>query len=523
MLITLYKFPYRYFPYEEEFLNDEARSIGEILNPTPTTVTVRVRGYAPSERLNDRLARLTYFSHFTWENSERRPTHQFLLENGTSGSPGGSRRQSTRYSVHGIHEYKGRFNPQIARFLMNVSGISSDGVVFDPFCGCGTVLVEAVHYGCRAIGIDSNPLAELLTKAKLALLGAKTREIDEFAGSLKSILKYVERSRLDFDLEDAASKLGLSIRARQYLDSWFPRNALAKLLAFRILARKTLRRPWVVVAEALVSNVARDVSYQDPADLRIRRRKQAPENTFLEGPIDDALESLILQVRNANAVINKKGRGVARVFCADSRQSVKVVRQAVREYGRRTVDVVVTSPPYATALPYIDTSRLSLILLGLGEPCYLRRLERLQIGSRELSPSERNGLEAEIDEELSSLPHELSSFIRTLLRNVRDHEVGFRKRNVPALLATYFSAIKQVLSETRKVLKPQGQAFWVVGKNRTETDKKWIEIDTPKWIAAIGKSIGFEVDVRGLDTYQRFGLHHRNAIRNESLLTFRAV
>ncbi len=45
-------------------------------------------------------------------------------------------------------------------------------------------------------------------------------------------------------------------------------------------------------------------------------------------------------------------------------------------------DAAITSPPYATALPYIDTQRLSLIWLGFASPKEVKVLENNLIGSR---------------------------------------------------------------------------------------------------------------------------------------------
>jgi len=158
--------------------------------------------------------------------------------------------------------------------------------------------------------------------------------------------------------------------------------------------------------------------------------------------------------------------------------------------------------------------------LGLSNPADLRRLEQLQIGSREIRPAERKRLEAQLEAHLADLPEELARFILGLFWSVRNHEVGFRRRNVPVLLAQYFNSIRQVLAETTQLLESNGRAFWIVGKNRTQLNGDFTEIDTPDWIARIGDSIGLNVEARPLNTYQRFGLHHRNSIRDEYLLTF---
>lgn len=73
----------------------------------------------------------------------------------------------TQYHVHGLHLYPARMIPQIANRLIREN--SSEGqLVFDPFCGSGSVLVEALLLRRNALGIDINPLAVLIAKAKTA-------------------------------------------------------------------------------------------------------------------------------------------------------------------------------------------------------------------------------------------------------------------------------------------------------------------------------------------------------------------
>ena len=67
--------------------------------------------------------------------------------------------------VHGFHSYPARLHPETARRL--VEGFSPQGGrVLDPFCGSGTVLVEARMLGRHAFGIDANPLAVELATLK---------------------------------------------------------------------------------------------------------------------------------------------------------------------------------------------------------------------------------------------------------------------------------------------------------------------------------------------------------------------
>ena len=71
----------------------------------------------------------------------------------------------TQSHVHGLHLYPARMIPQIASRLIKEN--SSEGqTVLDPFCGSGSVLAEALILSRNAIGIDINPLAIMLSRAK---------------------------------------------------------------------------------------------------------------------------------------------------------------------------------------------------------------------------------------------------------------------------------------------------------------------------------------------------------------------
>ncbi len=67
-------------------------------------------------------------------------------------------------SVHGIFPYRGKISAIDAQQVIHQ--LPHEGTLLDPFCGSGTIVYEAQQWGLRAIGVDSNPLACILTRAK---------------------------------------------------------------------------------------------------------------------------------------------------------------------------------------------------------------------------------------------------------------------------------------------------------------------------------------------------------------------
>jgi site-specific DNA-methyltransferase (cytosine-N4-specific) len=205
---------------------------------------------------------------------------------------------------------------------------------------------------------------------------------------------------------------------------------------------------------------------------------------------------------------------------ADSRESIlKALRATTTE--PTAVDAVITSPPYATALPYIDTQRLSLCLLGLIDARSIAARDRALIGSREITASERAKLERTLHSD-DRLPSAVRRLCRKLLACSLDPASGFRRRNVPALTFRYFADMERTFQSVRDVLAPGRPFALVVGRNRTRLGGKDIVIDTPHLLSEIGSASGFRLDdLIELDTYQRFDLHSRNAIRSEWLVILR--
>ncbi len=99
----------------------------------------------------------------------------------------------TRYSTHGLYPYPAKLIPHIPYyFLSQIRRKSSDSKVLDPFCGTGTVMVEALHNGWNSVGIEINPVTALVAKVKTTTLSIA--ELEKTYNFLKESCK-VEKDK----------------------------------------------------------------------------------------------------------------------------------------------------------------------------------------------------------------------------------------------------------------------------------------------------------------------------------------
>ena len=93
--------------------------------------------------------------------------HPFQLLFAKSKVDRGTGNISNPTSVHGIYPYRGKISPKDV--ISVLSKLSSNKLLLDPFCGTGTILYEAIRVGNNVIGVDPNPLANIITRGKMDL------------------------------------------------------------------------------------------------------------------------------------------------------------------------------------------------------------------------------------------------------------------------------------------------------------------------------------------------------------------
>jgi hypothetical protein len=249
-------------------------------------------------------------------------------------------RERTKH-VHRLHPYLGKFVPQLAEVFLRRYA-SPGQLVWDPFAGSGTTLVEANALGLRAAGCDLSAFNCLLADVKTA--------------------EYHRAALLD-DLCALSEPLapGAPEAGDGYLARWFAPAALGELHAFRGRIDGTAHPDlWRIV----LSRAARSARLARHDDLDFPREPVRGEyfchkHRRVCRPVGEAAKFLRRYARDAVSRVTEY---------ADLRTDAAVT--ILHGDARATdppgpVDLVFTSPPYPGLIDYHEQHAYAFELLGL--------------------------------------------------------------------------------------------------------------------------------------------------------------
>ena len=519
-------------PFERRLAIDELRVIAKseprpLDAPFETAVDFRIETAVDPKLLADRLA--------YWETVVARNAHttvQSLREstmnvvrNGVpladiqTQLPFGQyvplpNRRCLRYGPHGIHEYRGKFFPQLVRSLINLAGVSDRAVIADPMCGSGTTPVEVALFGCTALALDMNPLSFQITRTKCELLSANAEKLGYTYEAVKEKLIAGRPTKASAGLPYFQS---LPIKDQAYLKNWFSEQVIRDLDQILATIDAVKDGPSRSLMRIALSNILRRISWQKEDDLRIRKEVRVDVDI---DPTREFLEEIGRSARSVLAFLRQNDQrklGTTDIRMGDARQAEKTW---VNWLGK--VDAVITSPPYATALPYLETDRLSLCYLNLLTRPEHRRKDDQMIGNREVTERGRMAYWALYERQRQLLPKTVQFLIDKIAKLNDAGGVGFRRRNLAALLAKYFLDMRLVLCAMAKLLRSGGAAYVVVGNNHTTAGGVRVDINTAALLADLSEMVGFDQgNHRSMEMLVSRDIFRKNALASEVILELR--
>lgn len=281
-------------------------------------------------------------------------------------------RETDESLTHPLHTYPARLHPATARVLVEIVGSGRPRTIVDPFCGSGTSLVEARAAGCRAIGVDLNPLAVLVARAKTWTAAPRRRkELRDAAHSISGSALAAGKAARRAGAEPAPMRkpAGFDPNARnRRLASWFAPHVRRELEMIAVHIDELAERD-AELAAALTACLSAIL-------YKVSSRTSDTDRTWVDRSIARGAAARLFAQRAdllVAGLADFRPGPPAEVYERDARELPAILREA-----GVVAEGVITSPPYAGTYDYAEHQRLRFDFLGLRH----RELDAGEIGAR---------------------------------------------------------------------------------------------------------------------------------------------
>ena len=232
--------------------------------------------------------------------------------------------------LHHMSAYVGKLKPGMAHWLIRVSTIPGD-TVLDPFSGIGTVPLEADLMGRKGIGIDLNPYAAAISRAKFD------------RKSLDHRISYLENLKLDTK----------SIKTKEispFIKQYFHEKTLKEIFALKQILIDEKQ-------DFLLGCLIGILHGHRPGHLSATTSLVIPFVPKTKAEYREVIPRMIEKTKRMyRDEVPLKTK--TKIYEKDSRNKV---------LKNDTVDAVVSSPPYYNTLNYVTDNRLRIAFLGYDE------------------------------------------------------------------------------------------------------------------------------------------------------------
>lgn len=370
--------------------------------------------------------------------------------------------------VHGWYRYTAGFSAQWAESViesehMRVGGDDSFKVL-DPFAGSGTTMLAADQVDVSSIGFESHPLVNEIAAAKLAW----DTDAEAFAQKGKAIA----------DL--AASISDPMYEYPAIVEKCYSKENLQEIDKLRkALERSAEDTPEYKLAKIAFICILRSASHAGTATWQY----VLPNKT--KAKVSDTLKAYLHQIDiMASDLIYMQNSGAVK--------RSEILKQDSRKYRSgmdNSIDLVLTSPPYANNYDYADATRLELSVLGdikgWGDLQDVIRPGLVRSCSQMVSKEKGKTFEYLEDPILSPIHDEIIEVCQRMDEE-KEHHGG--KKNYHTMVALYFLDLAHVFKNLRAYCKDGSRVCFVVG----DSAPYGIYVPVDEWLGRLAQSVGFK-------------------------------
>jgi DNA modification methylase len=365
--------------------------------------------------------------------------------------------RDTLYGTHGLHAYAAKCPPQLARYGIRYYSKPGETVV-DPMAGSGTTMVESRLLGRHCHGFDIDPIARLIADVK------STPVEDKLIG--EAVERVLKNGR-----ENAGAQIHCpDFNNREY---WFSEDVahdlavLADSITTTRMETAVRNFLWVAFSSVILSKTsvanARDIIHSR------HHHWDHPKPPDVLGKFQLKIRTMRRQMREFVNLCRRAPESSVQAELGDARHIAM---------PDSSVDLIFTSPPYATALDY--TRAHFLAVAWMSEPLGCTVQQYVNQAPNYIG-SERGRFPGgfQIDDALDAFPE-----TKAVLTSLSGESKNLAKR-----IQRYFCQMQAALAEMRRVLKAGRRAIVVVCPSHLRK----VPIPTHDILVEIARGIGFQL------------------------------
>ncbi|NOQ22243.1 MAG: DNA methyltransferase [Candidatus Aegiribacteria sp.] len=403
-------------------------------------------------------------------------------------------------AIHEWYRFVLSYPPHLVRDYIRDFELDEQSVILDPFCGTGTTLVEARMNHIRAIGLEANPFPQFASAVKTDWSVSPT-ELKSFAEQV-SESTCTELANHGIDDWQLAFKPTVKLRSLdQYAMRALIKNSISPLPLHKTLVLLDQINKYKLVqvhkygilalGNALIKTIG---NLRFGPEVGVGKIKiDVPVVATWKHEIDRMVSDLESLYGNSYPNVD--------VFLADARKQTHVIEE-------KSIDAVITSPPYPNEKDYTRTTRLESVVLG-----FIKNMSDLRSFKKTLLRSNTRGVyKTDSDDKWVSDIKEIQLLASTIeQRRIELGKTSGFEKMYARVTKQYFGGMARHLSELTRILRPGAKLAYVVGDQASYLR---VMIRTGQILADIADRQGYQVE--RIDLFRtRFATATKKELREE--------
>jgi DNA modification methylase len=343
----------------------------------------------------------------------------------------GFRRKDLTRFTNSYHRHPARFIPALVNRLIKQYSKRED-LICDPFVGGGTALIEGLLLQRHALGVDINPVAYLITRAKTTCI--EPNKLDQAVSETFQKLDNISK-------DNGAIQKIMHTPNYQRIKFWFPEENIAELAHILSTIEEIKDEDIRHFLLCGFSHILKKCSRWGMHSIKpyIEKGKQIP---------------------NAIPTFKRHIKHMERKNAEFYKALPKKVRENIKEYVQvylgdcrnipiedEQISLIVTSPPYVTSYEYADIHQLTI--LWLYPETRFPEFRKKFIGSSQPKDPPMKELYSQIANQI--------------VEQIKQKDI---KHGYAMAVFNYFAEMQQALEEFYRVLKSRGKAAIIIGNTR---------------------------------------------------------